>query len=140
MKKFKKRHPLYYYFKNISDGIVSTYNGMKLTFGYIFKKPETVEYPERPIIIPDSYRGLHTFDQTRCLACRLCQRTCPTSCIIIESNGAGKNADITKFAINYSECLFCGLCAEACASQVLKLSPTPPVPVTDKSNLTISLI
>ncbi|MDR2337806.1 MAG: 4Fe-4S binding protein [Deltaproteobacteria bacterium] len=140
MKKFKKRHPLYYYFKNIADGIISTYSGMKLTFSYIFKKPETIEYPEQPILIPDGYRGVHTLDKTKCIVCKSCQRACPTSCITIESNGVGKNADLTKFEVDYTKCLFCGLCSEVCVLQVVKLSPTPPVVVTDKKDITISLL
>jgi len=35
-------------------------------------------------------------------------------CIAVEKVGKGKDAIVTHYVIDYSKCLFCSLCCEAC--------------------------
>ena len=137
----KKKHPLYYYFRNILDGIISIYKGMKLTAGYIFKKPVTITYPEQPIIIPEGYRGVHTLeDESSCTACLACSKICPTNCIAIDSVGTGDDALLTKFEVDLSKCSFCGMCEEACTPNALKFSTHCDIATPNKSDTIINLI
>lgn len=102
------------YFSDIWSGVVSTYKGLRLTLRYFFTPKVTMEYPEVRPQIPEGHRGIHRYFEAQCMLCRACEKTCPVDCIVIEAVGKGKNALITRFDIDYSKCLFCNLCCEAC--------------------------
>ncbi len=77
---------------------------------------EQYEYPELPAPVSPRYRGFHRFDMSACLACDRCARDCPVGCIHIEKekNPTGKGFRITSFIVDYTQCMFCGLCTEGC--------------------------
>ncbi len=137
---YKKKHPAYYFFKNLYDGIISIWKGMKITASYIFKKPETVEYPEQKIKIPENYRAVHKIDQSKCSSCGSCIRACPTECITMGSAGQGHDTILTKFEVNYANCMFCGLCTETCVSKALTFHNEAHLTTTKKDNTKLSLI
>lgn len=118
----KPRHPFLQYFADIWAGVSTTWIGMRLTFGYMFKPTVTLRYPEVKPRIPESHRGLHAYEEAKCIACRMCERACPVECITIEMVGRGKDALITRYDVDYSRCLFCNLCAEVCPTDCVWLS------------------
>jgi NADH-quinone oxidoreductase subunit I len=116
-----RRHPIRAYFDNIRHAVYSTFEGMSVTMSWMFRRPMTIQYPDRmeksvQESLPENYRGLLEVDLDRCTACLLCQKACPLGCISIEvcKNPATGNRDMTKFDIDNGLCMFCGLCAEAC--------------------------
>lgn len=117
-----KRSPLGQYFADIWSGISTTYSGMRLTLGYFFSKPVTLRYPEERPIIPPTHRGIHGYREENCSLCRRCALVCPVDCIKIETVGRGKDQIAVHFTIDYSRCLFCNLCAEACQTDALVLT------------------
>ena len=122
-----QRPPILRYFGDIWDGIATTFLGMRLTIGYFFRKPVTMRYPEvRPVILP-GHRGLHTFDESKCTLCHLCQNNCPVNCITVEGLGRARDTLVTRYDVDYAKCLFCNICAEVC--------PTQCVWLTEKYNL-----
>ena len=84
-------------------------------------KNVTVQYPEEKT--PQSYRfrGLHALrrypdGEERCIACKLCEATCPAQAITIE---AGPRQDdgtrrTTRYEIDMFKCIYCGFCQESC--------------------------
>jgi len=91
-----QRPPIVRYFGDIWDGIATTFLGMRLTIGYFFRKPVTMRYPEvRPVILP-GHRGLHTFDESKCTLCHLCQNNCPVNCITVEGLGRARDTLVTR--------------------------------------------
>ncbi len=110
------------YIKHIYLGIKTTLVGMFITIKYFFKKKITLCYPEKKEKLPLSFRGMHKYNQTKCIGCGSCARACPVSCIQIDSEGKGKDAKINDFKIDYGHCLFCSLCEEACPLGALFLS------------------
>ena len=73
--------------------------------------------------------------------CWKCSDICPVDCIYIEgvrgSDGVLKNgyrgqkATLSKFSVDYTVCIFCGLCEEPCPPKCIWLGPglrlsTPP--------------
>ncbi len=123
------------YFRDIFDTIRSVSIGMKITLRYIFMRPVTVNYPEQRLSFAPRYRGIHEFELNKCIACDLCAKACPVDCIYIEKTGPRridkvsglvdesdpKNGKLTRFAIDYSKCLFCALCTEPCPTECIHM-------------------
>jgi formate hydrogenlyase subunit 6/NADH:ubiquinone oxidoreductase subunit I len=89
------------------------------------RKEVTEQYPD-PISarmaddLPPRTRGLLFNDIERCTGCRECERTCPVRCISIVNEEAGPSKIwVSVFDIDFSRCIFCGLCVEACAPSSL---------------------
>ncbi len=91
-----------------------------------FRKEITEQYPD-PISartaedLPPRTRGLLFNDIERCTGCKECEMSCPTKCIHVETEpGADENKIwVATFDIDFSKCIFCGLCTEVCQPQSL---------------------
>lgn len=90
--------------------------GLIITVRYWFKPGSeiTVQYPEERLTPQPRFRGILFNDVERCTGCGICRMTCPIECIEIETVGKGKARRPVHYAIRVSECMFCGLCVEAC--------------------------
>lgn len=116
----RARNPFTEYFANLWAGIVTTFVGMRLTLHYCLReKPVTMEYPEVRPVVPETYRGIHGFDESKCAVCKACAAACPVDCITIEHIGRGKDAMLTRFDIDYGKCLFCELCTVPCPVEAI---------------------
>src|SRR3990172_4456468 len=98
----------------------SILRSMFLVFIHLFRKKVTLQYPEEKPVLPARWRGriILTRDPDggeRCVACYLCAAACPVDCIALQ---AAESADGRRypefFRINFSRCIFCGYCEEAC--------------------------
>ncbi len=94
--------------------------GLRVTGGYLFKKKFTVQYPEERAPMSPRFRGLHAQrryenGEERCIACKLCEATCPAQAITIEAapqeDGSRRT---TRYEIDLFKCIFCGFCQESC--------------------------
>ena len=110
------------YFSDLWLGISTTWKGMSLTLRYFFKPKVTLRYPEERPDVPKSHRGIHTYGEDECTLCRACQTACPVDCILIDALGKGKDRLILSYNIDYSKCLFCNLCCEACKPACIHMS------------------
>jgi NADH-quinone oxidoreductase subunit I len=94
--------------------------GLALTGRYLFKKKITVQYPEERTWLSPRFRGLHALrryenGEERCIACKLCEVTCPALAITIESEERDDGSRrTTRYDIDMTKCIFCGFCTEAC--------------------------
>ncbi|MCF6208319.1 MAG: NADH-quinone oxidoreductase subunit NuoI [Ghiorsea sp.] len=94
--------------------------GLALTGRYLFKKKITVQYPEERTPLSPRFRGLHALrryesGEERCIACKLCEVTCPALAITIESEERDDGSRrTTRYDIDMTKCIFCGFCQEAC--------------------------
>ena len=101
--------------------LVELLKGMSVTWGNMFRKKITVQYPEEKTPQSPRFRGLHALrtypnGEERCIACKLCEAVCPAAAITIE---AGPREDdgtrrTTKYEIDLFKCIFCGFCEESC--------------------------
>jgi formate hydrogenlyase subunit 6/NADH:ubiquinone oxidoreductase subunit I len=109
------------YFGKIGRAVTSTYEGFAVTSSWLFRRPMTIQYPDRidrPVqeMLPEGYRGILEVDLDRCTGCLLCAKTCPINCITIEieKNPETKVRELQVFDIDIGRCMYCGLCTEAC--------------------------
>lgn len=114
----------------------SILSGMVLTFKHMFRKKDTIQYPEETHPFGDRYRGVPALvkDQDgreKCVACYMCQWVCPPMAITIEAAEYPPDHPrhmIEKFPgtfeINMLRCIYCGLCEEACPEEAIFMSKT----------------
>nr|MDO8098404.1 4Fe-4S binding protein [Candidatus Njordarchaeota archaeon] len=104
-------------------------------FGRVFSqtlhKPFTVMYPFEKRNVPTNHRGRHIFIQKNCTACTMCARVCPTVAIHL-------NREKKEISINYSRCIFCSFCVDACKFNALHSSPDYELSEYSLDNLTYS--
>lgn len=109
--------------------------GMWITLKHLFKKHNTVKYPEVKREFAPVYRGQHVLkrdEQGRenCTACGLCAVACPAEAITMTAAERKKGEEHLyreeKYAeiyeINMLRCIFCGLCEEACPKDAIYLT------------------
>lgn len=112
------------YFKEIWNSANSIFEGMVVTFSYLFKAPTTVQYPDRlekkvEDTLPNGYRGTLVVDIDTCTACSNCMRACPIDCIDMAGAKTERKKGLTLiyFNINIAKCMYCNLCVEACPTK-----------------------
>ena len=94
--------------------------GLRLTGRYMFARKFTVQYPEERAPMSPRFRGLHAQrrypnGEERCIACKLCEATCPALAITIEAEPrADGSRRTTRYDIDLFKCIFCGYCEESC--------------------------
>jgi len=107
------------YFEAVYKGAKSVLDGMAVTFSYLFRKPVTIEYPDRvpipiPETLPERYRGFLEVDMDICTACKACERDCPINVIVIDIEKIDGVRAMTRFDIDLGKCMYCGICVESC--------------------------
>jgi NADH-quinone oxidoreductase subunit I len=94
--------------------------GLSVTGKYFFKKKITIQYPEQKTPMSPRFRGHHALrrydnGEERCIACKLCEATCPALAIKIESEEREDGTRrTTRYDIDMFKCIYCGFCEEAC--------------------------
>ncbi len=122
----------------------SILQGLTVTFRHMFRRKQTVQYPEQRREFGDRYRGVPVLvkDQDgrpKCVACYMCQWVCPPLAITIEADEYPPDHELhqvekrpAKFEINMLRCIYCGLCEEACPEEAIFMSKTYVVTGTSR--------
>ena len=71
-----------------------------------------------------------------CVACGLCARICPTSCLemhVVPSEEGDR--ELGEFILRAGRCMFCGLCAQVCPVDAITMSSEYELSVLDRDGL-----
>jgi NADH-quinone oxidoreductase subunit I len=107
--------------------------GLGVTMKHLLQPSITQQYPQERPDLPARTRGVIALKQENCTVCYKCARECPDWCIYIDAHkethepaagGRGRSAKILdRFAIDFSLCMYCGICIEVCPFDALFWSP-----------------
>jgi NADH-quinone oxidoreductase subunit I/NAD(P)H-quinone oxidoreductase subunit I len=110
------------YLADIYHAISSALQGMAITIKHIVRKPVTLQYPDERWVLPERFRGFVHLDTYYCNACTQCAKACPVSCIYIETEGKGKDRYMTRYAVDFNKCIWCGFCSDPCPTNAVTMS------------------
>lgn len=117
--------------QEILKGAAAIAKGMGVTLREMMNPIITDDYPDAPPVFQERYRGLHVLQRDdngleKCVACFLCSAACPVQCIYIEAADntaqeriSGGERYAAVYNIDYSRCIFCGYCVEACPTDAI---------------------
>ncbi len=97
--------------------------------------------------VPARSRGAIGLLEENCTVCMLCARECPDWCLHIDSHkeplpplgprGRPRVRHVLdRFAIDFSLCMYCGICIEVCPFDALFWTPELVAPAGDGADLT----
>jgi len=108
--------------------------GLATTARALLRPAHTAEYPDVKPALPPRSRGVIALVEENCTVCMLCARECPDWCIYIDSHketlpattegGRDRQRNVLdRFAIDFSLCMYCGICIEVCPFDALFWTP-----------------
>jgi len=59
----------------------------------------------------------------KCIACGICERICPTTCIELVEVEDEKLGTVKRPQVNVGRCMMCGYCAEYCPVDAMTVTP-----------------
>ena len=136
------------YFGSIYRGLMTAFIGMKITFGHLFTKAVTIQYPFVKLTLPERARNRLYVNMDDCIGCDQCAKACPVDCIKIEtikateednlgltSTGQKKRLHVPTFDIDFAKCCYCGLCVYPCPTDCIKMTDVFEFSEFDRKNL-----
>ena len=107
-------------FKNIWYTLLSMFT----VFKHLFKRPVTLEYPEKKKEVSANLRGKLEVDG--CVECGTYMKVCPSGAITINEN---------EFKIDLKKCIFCGNCTFYCPVKAIKTTKEYELATNDGNKL-----
>jgi NADH-quinone oxidoreductase subunit I len=103
------------------------------------------------VISPEPSHGWIRLIEPACTSCMICARECPTWCISIDSHtepveglpfGARHRTQnvLDRFAIDWSLCMYCGICIEECPFDALEWASEPTQPASTSHALVEEMV
>ena len=93
-------------------------------FKHLFKRPVTLEYPEKKSEVGERFRGKPYMKG--CIKCGTCIKVCPANAIKIEDN---------DFVFDMKKCIFCGNCSFYCPVKAIKMTQNYELATNDVNDL-----
>ena len=103
--------------------------GLSITFGKLFEKKITRQYPEEPLPKNEVTRGqprlvVKDDGNIACVSCGMCEIACPAYAITIDGGETDRTIERepVRFDIDMLRCILCGFCEEACPKDAIFMS------------------
>ena len=127
----------------ILKGLRETARNLLGTFHRPRQRLVTVQYPDQKLATKENFRSfpflVYDGDDPegglRCTACKICEKECPPQCILIEPlrDERGKLVKHPRvFDIDLSICMNCGICAEVCPFDSIKMDAVYELAAPDR--------
>lgn len=109
--------------------MLDEFKGFAVTLKRLGRKNVTFQYPDVKREFAPRFRGLPSLradpetGEALCVACGLCARICPTSCLemhVVPSEEGDR--ELGEFILRSGRCLFCGFCAQVCPVDAITMS------------------
>ena len=108
--------------------------GLATTAKTLARPAHTRQYPHEEPDLPERSHGVVALLEENCTSCMLCARECPSWCIYIDSHKetlepgpeggrARQHNVLDRFDIDFSLCMYCGICIEVCPFDALFWAP-----------------
>ena len=139
------------YITDFFRAVGSLTTGLRTTMREFFTRKSTECYPENraELVLPARFRGtltmLHDADNHhRCIACGLCEATCPNGTIHVasrqETTPEGKTVRVLDaYVYNLGSCMFCQLCVNFFPLQAISFDKEFENALFYKSKLVLTL-
>ena len=136
------------YFGKLFHGISTLLTGFKVTGREFFTKKVTEEYPDNrdTLVISPRFRGRLTMPHPeKCIACGLCQISCPNDTIkvvsemVTDPETGKKRKNLISYDYDLGACMFCQLCVNACPHDAIEFSTEFENAVYDREHLKLTL-
>ncbi len=121
--------------------------GFGVTLKRLFTPKMTIQYPDEKREMAPRFRGLPSLradpetGEALCVACGLCARICPTSCLemhVVPSEEGDR--ELGEFILRSGRCMFCGLSSQVCPVDAITMSREYELSVQDRDGLIYSKI
>lgn len=108
--------------------------GLLTVFKHLFRRPVTLEYPEKKRFQSNAFRGKLEVNigNNGCVGCGICKKVCPSGAIEYTKNDEGK---VTSYTFNLNKCIFCGNCMYYCPHSAIKMTQDFELGTDDKQKL-----
>jgi NADH-quinone oxidoreductase subunit I len=141
--------------KDVLTGLKSLATGLGITGRAFGAKKVTVIYPKQEVANLSTFRGHIELigkedapGEPKCIACGICGKACPSSCITILCPIPAKDGEMSsdppqmgpapqkgskapgRFEVDFSLCSLCGQCVKACPYDALRFSNNNPYMVS----------
>jgi formate hydrogenlyase subunit 6/NADH:ubiquinone oxidoreductase subunit I len=95
----------------------------------------TTEFPAKPCVVPEKYRGKPEFNLDTCIGCGACVNACPTPDCLSQEDDLEADPPVRKITHRPYTCIFCGNCEQYCTTETgIKLSNQWDLATLDKES------
>jgi len=121
--------------------VKNIYRNLFFTLSNVTKPAVTIKYPEERRVFPDKLRigtfGLTSNKETgeeNCIACKLCEKICPSQIIEIDIEKRDGRGWAKKFNLDLQSCIQCELCVQVCPVDAIIMMKEAAKPSTSRGD------
>jgi formate hydrogenlyase subunit 6/NADH:ubiquinone oxidoreductase subunit I len=105
----------------------------------ICRGPYTTDFPAKPHVPPDGFRGKPEYNKADCIGCKACAMVCPSIAIKVVDAVEGDTPTRT-LTVHGDKCIYCGQCELNCTTKTgIQLGKKFDLTTLDRSTLRESI-